>query len=62
MKIKPGFAAVVYTGLSLLGSALFLMATASGDYSGVERIGGGLWIFILLMIVLMPAITGLTKK
>ncbi|MDV2989716.1 MAG: hypothetical protein P3T54_06190 [Dehalogenimonas sp.] len=62
MKIKPGFAAVVYTGLSLLGSALFLMVTASGGYSGVERIGGSVWIFILLMIVLMPAITGLTKK
>ncbi len=55
-------AAVIYTGLSLLAAALFLVATISGDYGNVERIGGAVWVFILSMIILMPLVTGEVKK
>ncbi|MGI2336721.1 MAG: hypothetical protein ACRKGH_08820 [Dehalogenimonas sp.] len=62
MKRKAGIATVVYISLSLTGAALFLLATASGVYTAVERIGGAVWVFLLLMIVLMPAVTALVKK
>jgi hypothetical protein len=55
-------AAFIYTGLSLLAAALFVVATISGDYDGVERIGGAVWVFILSMIILMPLVTGEVKK
>lgn len=61
MKQKVRLTAAVYSGLSLLGAALFLVATASGAYTAVERIGGALWVFLLLMIVLMPAVTAMMK-
>ena len=54
--------AFFYSGLSLLGAAAFLLATASGTYTSVERIGGAVWVFILLMIVLMPAVTAFFKS
>lgn len=62
MKQKAGMATVAYISLSLTGAALFLLATASGVYTPVERIGGAVWVFLLLMIVLMPAVTALAKK
>jgi hypothetical protein len=55
-------AAVIYTGLSLLSVALFEIATISGDYSAVARIGGAVWVFSLSMIILMPPVTGWVKK
>jgi hypothetical protein len=55
-------AAVIYTGLSLLAAGLFVIATISGDYGNVERIGGAAWVFILSMIILMPPVTGEVKK
>ena len=62
MKNSSALAAVIYTGLSLLAAGLFEIATISGDYSAVARIGGAVWVFILSMIILMPPITGWVKK
>ena len=55
-------APVIYTGLSLLAVVLFEIATISGDYSAVARAGGAVWVFILVMIILMPPVTGWAKK
>ncbi|MDP3879014.1 MAG: hypothetical protein Q8Q07_01745 [Dehalococcoidales bacterium] len=54
--------AVTYTGISLVAAGLFLLATLAGNYTAVERIGGSAWVFLLLMIILMPVITPLVKK
>ncbi len=54
--------ALIYTGVSVLAAAVFLMATLAGRYTPVERIGGTLWVFILSMIILMPLVTPLVKK
>lgn len=55
-------ASVIYTGLSLIASALFLLATLGGEYTAVERIGGAVWVFMLSMIILMPLVTSSVKK
>jgi len=56
-------AAAIYTGLSLLAGLTFLAITLfTGDYSWVARIGGGLWVFGLCMIILMPTITPLLRR
>jgi hypothetical protein len=62
MKTSSTVAAVIYTGLSLLAAGLFLIATISGDYNAVARIGGAVWVFILSMIILMPPVTSAVKK
>jgi hypothetical protein len=49
-------AAVLYTGLSLLAGLAFFLATLFGDYGWVAQIGGGVWVFALCMIILMPTI------
>ena len=53
---------VIYTGLSLLASGLFVLATLSDKYTAVERFGGGGWVFFLSMIILMPIVTPAVKK
>jgi len=55
-------AAVIYTCLSLLASALFVIATLGGEYTAVERAGGAVWVFSLSMIILMPVVTSAVKK
>ena len=62
MKNISFVSAVVYTGISLLAAGLFLLATLSGQYTLVERIGGTAWVFMLSMIILMPIVTPLVKK
>lgn len=53
-------AGFIYSGLSLTAGLIFLAATiAFGDYDWVARLGGGLWIFALCMIILMPTVTPL---
>jgi hypothetical protein len=55
--------ALVYTAVSLLGSVAFLAATTlRGDYNWVARLGGAGWVFLLLMIILMPTVTPWVKK
>ncbi|KTB49308.1 hypothetical protein DEALK_02210 [Dehalogenimonas alkenigignens] len=62
MKNTATVAVIIYTGLSLLAVGMFLIATISGDFSAVASIGGAVWVFILAMIILMPAVTGAVKK
>jgi len=55
--------ALVYTAISLLGAVAFLAATTlRGDYNWVARLGGAGWVFLLLMIILMPTVTPWVKK
>ena len=54
--------ALIYTGISLAASGLFLAITLVRDYGWVARIGGTGWIFLLSMIVLMPVVTPLVKR
>lgn len=50
-------ALLIYGGISAVGAIVFwLITTFSGSYPTVARYGGAAWIFILLMIVLMPLI------
>ena len=62
MKNNAKLNALIYTSLSLLGAALFLLFTATGDYTNVERVGGAVWIFLLLMIILMPVVSAFLKR
>ncbi len=54
--------ALVYTGISLVVVAIFLISTLPGHYAAIERIGGAVWVFILSMIILMPIIIPRVKK
>ncbi len=62
--MKPGIvAAVIYTGVALLGAGSFLAATTlSGHYDWVARLGGAGWVFLLSMIILMPTVTPWVKR
>lgn len=51
-----------YTGISLLLALAFFLATGGGRYDSVARYGGAIWVFILAMIILMPAIIPRIKK
>jgi hypothetical protein len=52
-----GVALFVYSGISIIGAVAFwLVTTYTGSYPAVARYGGAAWIFILLMIVLMPVV------
>ena len=42
--------------------AFFLLATVAGDYTGVARFGGAVWVFILSLIVTMPLVTARYKQ
>ncbi len=56
-------AALVYTLLSLGAALLFvIIATAVGGYTDIARFGGGVWVFMLSMIVSMPLITARFKQ
>ncbi len=61
MKNVGFISAALYTGISLIITGLFLVATLAGNYSMVERIGGALWVFLLSMIILMPIVIPLVK-
>ncbi|MBI2860455.1 MAG: hypothetical protein HYX91_02980 [Chloroflexi bacterium] len=53
---------LIYTGISLALSAVFLVLTILGGYTWVARIGGAAWVFMLSMIILMPVVTPMVKK
>ena len=55
---RDGQAALfVYSGISLTGAVVFwLVTTFTGSYPAVARYGGAAWVFLLLMIVLMPLV------
>jgi hypothetical protein len=50
-------ALLIYGGMSTVGAlAFWLFTTFTGSYPTVARYGGSAWIFVLLMIVLMPVV------
>jgi hypothetical protein len=55
--------AAVYTSIALLAAlAFFLVTLLTGDYTWVARIGGAVWVFGLMMIILMPTVTPWIRK
>ncbi len=54
--------ALIYTGISVVAAGLFLAVTLAGNYTWVARLGGAAWVFLLLMIVLMPIVTPMVKR
>ena len=55
--------AAIYTVLSALAAGIFFAVTAlTGDYSWVARVGGSVWLFLLIMIILMPTVTPWVRK
>lgn len=62
MKNVNTMSAVIYLGISLIAAGLFLLATAPGGYTVVERFGGAGWVFFLSTIILMPVIIPMVKK
>ncbi len=56
-------AAFIYGGLSVAASvAFFLVTTFVAGYPLVARYGGAAWIFLLIMIVLMPIVIPRVQK
>ncbi len=56
-------AALVYTAASfLVALAFWLVTTFTGTYTHVARWGGAAWIFLLMMIVLMPIVIPRMKR
>jgi Na+/melibiose symporter-like transporter len=56
-------AAVIYTAASfLVALAFWLVTTLTGDFTNVARWGGAAWIFLLMMIVLMPLVIPWMKR
>jgi hypothetical protein len=55
--------ALVYLPISIGASVLFfLIATFTGNYPVVARIGGALWVGLLSLIVSMPIVISRVKK
>lgn len=56
-------AALIYIGAAfVLALAFWLVTTFTGTYTNVARWGGAVWIFILMMIVLMPIVIPRMKR
>jgi hypothetical protein len=56
-------AAVIYTAASfVVALAFWLVTTLTGSYTHVARWGGAAWIFLLMMIVLMPIVIPWMKR
>lgn len=54
---------VIYSGISVTVSALFLIAaTLAGGYTDVARFGGAIWVLLLSFIVTMPLVTSAVKR
>ena len=52
-----GAGTVVCAAIAVAAAAAFLAATAvTGQYSTVTRLGGAGWVFLLVMIILMPTL------
>jgi hypothetical protein len=62
MKKIDVISALIYTGIPAIISGIFLLATLTGHYTVVERIGGAVWVFLLSMIILMPLVIPRVKK
>jgi uncharacterized membrane protein YagU involved in acid resistance len=56
-------AAVLYLGLSLLAAFVFVaLAALKGETSWSARLIGGVWVFFLTTIILMPVVIPWVRK
>lgn len=62
MKKPCVISALIYLGISIIAGILFFIGTIAGSYTIVERIGGSIWVFLLLTIILMPIVIPKVKK
>lgn len=54
---RSWLAGLIYGGTALVVALVFwLVTTFTGSFSVVARYGGAAWVFILMMIVLMPIV------
>jgi hypothetical protein len=51
-----------YLSISIVSATLFYIVTSIGQYPITARIGGALWIFLLVLIISMPIIIPKIKK
>jgi hypothetical protein len=54
--------ALIYLPISVGSAVLFLLASVSGNYPIVARLGGTLWVGLLSLIVSMPIVITRVKK
>jgi hypothetical protein len=54
--------ALIYLPVSLSAGLLFFVAAVIGGYNLVARIGGAVWVLLLVLIITMPLITAAVKK
>ena len=54
--------AVVYTACASLAAAVLFGAATAADYDWVARIGGAGWVFLLMMVILMPTVPSLLRQ
>ena len=55
--------AAIYAGVSLAAAAAFMLITPlTGEYAWVARVGGAVWVFVLLMIISMPVVIPRVKR
>ena len=56
-------AAAIYVPFSIFAALLFVsLAWVRGGYPEVAVYGGGVWVFVLSMIVSMPLVTAAVKR
>ncbi len=56
-------AGLIYGGASVAAALVFwAVTTFTGSYPAVGRYGGAAWVFILVMIVLMPIVIPRVRK
>jgi len=53
--------AVVYTACAALAAVVLFGVATAADYNWVARIGGAGWVFLLLMVILMPIVPSLLR-
>ncbi len=53
--------AVVYTACAALAAAVLFGVATAADYEWVARIGGAGWVFMLMMVILMPTVPSLLR-
>ena len=53
--------AVVYTACAALAAVVLFVAATAADYEWVARLGRAGWVFMLMMVILMPTVPSLLR-
>ncbi len=53
--------AVVYTACAALAAVVLFGVATAADYNWVARLGGAGWVFMLMMVILMPTVPALLR-